>query len=142
MIKIIERTRKPTLEITNNVLLIFSLLCLSTLNKIHPLVSFTIPELEDDGKLPFLGMVFNGPPRLDTKVYTDTGFLLYHQSHVDVKYQHSLIKTIKCYIGRANSLRMVNISIRNVIVLKGFQLSCVENTIRHFIETTRNQQTR
>ena len=45
-------------------------------------------ELEDNGKLSFLGMVIirNGP-RLDTKVYvkpTDTGLLLHYQSHVDV----------------------------------------------------------
>jgi len=35
---------------------------LLTLNEIHPLLSFTI-ELEDNGKLPFLGMVIirNGP---------------------------------------------------------------------------------
>ena len=49
---------------------------LFTLNEIHPLLSFTM-ELEDNGKIPFLGMVIirNGP-RLDTKVYvkpTDTG---------------------------------------------------------------------
>ena len=46
----------------------------------------------------FLGMVIirNGP-RLDTKVYvkpTDTGLLLHYQSHVDVKYKHSLLKTM------------------------------------------------
>ena len=56
---------------------------LSTLNEIHPSVSFTM-ELEDNGKLPFLGMVIirNGP-RLDTKVYrkpTDTGLLLHYQN--------------------------------------------------------------
>ena len=61
---------------------------LSTLNGIHPSISFTM-ELEDNDKLPFLGMVIirNGP-RLDTKVYrkpTDTGLLLHYQSHVDVK---------------------------------------------------------
>ena len=51
-------------------------------------LSFTM-ELEDSGKLPFLGMVIirNGL-RLDTKVYvkpTDTGLLLHYQSLVDVK---------------------------------------------------------
>ena len=70
---------------------------LLTLNEIHPSLSFTM-ELED-GKLPFLGMVIirNGR-RLDTKVYvkpTDTGLLLHlYQSHVDVKYKHSLLKTM------------------------------------------------
>ena len=51
-------------------------------------LSFTM-ELEDSGKLPFLGMVIirNGP-RLDTKVYvkpTDTELLLHYQSHVVLK---------------------------------------------------------
>ena len=70
---------------------------LSTLNEIHPSVSFTM-QLEDNGKLPFLGMVIirNGP-RLDTKVYrkpTDTGLLWNYQSHVDMRYKHSLLKTM------------------------------------------------
>ena len=77
---------------------------LSTLNEIHPSVSFTM-ELEDNGKLPFLGMVIirNGP-RLDTKVNrkpTDTGLLLHYQSHVDMKYKHSLLKTM---LNRASKL--------------------------------------
>ena len=68
-------------------------------DEIHPSLSFTM-ELEDNGKLPFLGMVIirNGP-RLDTKVYvkpTDTGLLLHYQSHVDVKYkQASISKSVK-----------------------------------------------
>ena len=70
---------------------------LLTLNEIHSSLSFTM-ELEDNGKLPFLGMmVIRNGPRLDTKVYvksTDTGRLLHYQSHVDVKYKHSLLKTI------------------------------------------------
>ena len=70
---------------------------LLTMNEIHPSLSFTM-ELKDSGKLPFLGMVIirNGL-QLDTKVYvkpTDTGLLLLYQSHVDVKYKHSLLKTM------------------------------------------------
>ncbi|KAL9970348.1 hypothetical protein ACROYT_G022705 [Oculina patagonica] len=61
---------------------------LSTLNEIHPSVSFTM-ELEDNNKLPFLGMeIIKNGSQLDTKVYkkpTDTGLLLHYQSHVDVK---------------------------------------------------------
>ena len=69
---------------------------LLTLNEIHPAHSFTM-ELEDNSKLPFLGMVIirNGP-RLDTKSYvkpTDTGLLLHYQSHADAEYKHSLLKT-------------------------------------------------
>ena len=71
---------------------------LSTLNGIHPSISFTM-ELEDKGKLPFLGMVIirNGP-RLDTKVYkkpTDTGLLLhYHVNILELLVSISLILTI------------------------------------------------
>ena len=80
---------------------------LLTLNEIHPSVSFTM-ELEDNGKLTFLGMVIirNGP-RPDTKVYvkpTDTGLLLHYQSHVDIKYKHSLLKTmLNCAIKLSSS---------------------------------------
>ena len=70
---------------------------LLTLNEIHPSLSFTV-KLEDNGKLPFLGMVIiRNSPRLDTKVYvkpTDTGLLLHYQSHVDVRYKHSLLNTM------------------------------------------------
>jgi len=70
---------------------------LSTLNEIHPSVSFTM-ELEDKNRLPFLGMeIIKNGSQLDTKVYkkpTDTGLLLHYQSHVDVKYKHSLLKTM------------------------------------------------
>ena len=67
------------------------------MNEIHPSLSFTM-ELEENGKLPFLGMVIirNGP-RLDMKVYvkpTDTGLLLHYHSHVDIRYKHSLQKTM------------------------------------------------
>ena len=58
---------------------------LLTLTEIYPSLNFKM-KLEDNGKVPFLGMVIirNGP-RLDTKVYakpTDTGLLLHNQSHV------------------------------------------------------------
>ena len=70
---------------------------LSTLNEIHPSISFTM-ELEKNGKLPFLRVeiIRNSTP-LDTKVYrkpTATGFLLHYNSHVDMKYKHSVLKTM------------------------------------------------
>ena len=59
---------------------------LSTLNEIHPSISFTM-ELEENGKLPFLGMeIIRNGTWLDRKVYrkpTDTGLLLHYYSHVD-----------------------------------------------------------
>ena len=70
---------------------------LSTLNESHPSISLTM-ELEENKKLPFLGMeIIRNGTRLDTKVYkkpTDTGLLLHQQSHVDVKYKHTLLKTM------------------------------------------------
>lgn len=70
---------------------------LSTLNEIHPSISFTM-ELEKNGKLPFLGMkITRNKTRLDRKVYrkpTDTGLLLLYYSHVHMKYKQTLLKTI------------------------------------------------
>ena len=91
---------------------------LLTLNEIHPSLSFTM-ELEDNGKLPFLGMVIikNGP-RLDTKVYvkpTDTGLLLHYQSHVDVKYKHSLPKTRHFFHQECERLKTNQVKTRNNI---------------------------
>ena len=116
---------------------------LSALNEIQPSVSFTM-EFENNGKLPFLGIVIiiNGP-RLDTKVYrkpTDTGLLLLYQSHVDMKYKHSLLKTM---LNRALKLSSNwHFFHQECERLKGiFFLACiitetvVENTIIHFIET-------
>ena len=70
---------------------------LSTLNDSHPSISFTM-ELATNGKLPFLGVeIVKHMSRLETKVYkkpTDTGLLLHYQSHVDVRYKQSLLKTM------------------------------------------------
>ena len=55
-------------------------------------------ELEENGKLPFLGMeIIRNGTRLDRKVYrkpTDTGLFLQYYSHVDMKYKHSLLKAM------------------------------------------------
>ena len=64
---------------------------LSTLNEIHPSISFTM-ELEKNGKLNFLGMeIIRNSNRLDRKVYrkpTDTGLFLHYHSPVGMKYKH------------------------------------------------------
>ena len=115
---------------------------LSTLNEIHPSVGFTM-ELEENGNLPFLGMVIirNGP-RLDTKVYrkpTDTGLLLHYQSHVDMKYKHSLLKTM---LNRAFKLssnwhffQQECERLKGIFSRLHYPETVVENTITHFIET-------
>ena len=114
---------------------------LLTLNEIHPSLSFTM-ELEDNGKLPFLGMmIIRNGPRLDTKVYvkpTDTGLLLHYQSHVDVKYKHSLLKTM---LNRAFKLssnwqffHQECERLKMVFARLHYPETLIENTIRHFIE--------
>jgi len=114
---------------------------LLTLNEIRPSLSFTM-ELEDNGKFPFLGMVIirNGP-RLDTKVYvkpTDTGLLLHYQSHVDVRYKHSLLKTM---LNRAFKLssnwQFFHQECERLTMFFArlhYPKTLVDNTIRHFIE--------
>ena len=114
---------------------------LLTLNEIHPSLSFTM-ELEENSKLPFLGMVIirNGP-RLETKVYvkpTDTGLLLHYQSPVDVKYKHSLLKTM---LNRAFKLssnwqffHQECERLKMVFACLHYSETLIENTIRNFIE--------
>ena len=89
-------------------------------------VSFTM-ELEDNGKLTFLGMVIisNGP-RLDTKVYkkpTDTGLLLHYQSHVDACEVEKFSTENNVKPGVSTLFDLEFFSIRNVNVLKGFLLA-------------------
>ena len=78
---------------------------------------------------------------LETKVYvkpTDTGLLLHYQSHVDVKYKHSLLKTMlnrafklssnwQFFHQECERLKMVFARLR-------YPETLIENTIRNFIE--------
>ena len=71
---------------------------MATLNKLESsTVDFTM-DLEESGKLPFLGMdVIRNGCRLDTTVYrkpTDRGLLLHYHSHVDARYKRSLLNTM------------------------------------------------
>ena len=81
---------------------------LSTLNNCHPSISFT-RELASDNKLPFVGMeVLKRGCKPETSVYrnpTNTGLLLYHQSHVDKRYKKSVIKTMVKRVFRLSSTR-------------------------------------
>ena len=114
---------------------------LSTLNEIHPSVSFTM-ELEDNNRLPFLGMeIIKNGSQLDTKVYkkpTDTGLLLHYQSHVDVKYKHSLLKTM---LNRAFKLssnwklfHQECERLKETFARLQYPESLVETTIRQFVQ--------
>ena len=70
---------------------------LATLNKCHPSIHFTM-EIADSNKLPFLGMMIEKKDcELVTSVYrkpTNNGLLLHFQSHVDMRYKKSLIRTM------------------------------------------------
>jgi len=111
------------------------------MNEIHPSLSFTM-ELEENGKLPFLGMVIirNGP-RLDMKVYvkpTDTGLLLHYHSHVDIRYKHSLQKTmLNCSFKLSSNWQFFHQEcecLKMVFAHLHYPKTLVENTIKHFIE--------
>jgi len=69
----------------------------------HPLVNFTM-ELAENSKLPLLGVeIIKHMSCLETTVYkkpTDTGLLVYYQSHVDVWYKQSLLKMMLNHIMR------------------------------------------
>ena len=69
---------------------------LTTLSNSHLSINFTI-ELEENGRLPFLGIdIIRNGCHLDTKVYrkpTNTGLLLHYHSHIDRRYKRSLQNT-------------------------------------------------
>ena len=115
---------------------------LSTLNETHSSISFTM-ELEENGKLPFLGMeIMRNSTWLHKKVYrkpTDTGFLLHYYSHVDMKYKHSLLKTM---LNRAFKLssnwqyfhpRCERL--KEIFTRLHYPEPLIQNTIKLFVET-------
>ena len=70
---------------------------LTTLNNSHLSIHFTM-ELEENGRLPFLGMdIITNGCRLDTKVHrkpTHTGLMLHYHSQVNSRYKRSLLNTM------------------------------------------------
>ena len=69
---------------------------LTTLNGLHPSLSFTM-ELPVDDRIPFSGIdIIKNVTKLETKVHrkpTNTGLLLHFHSHTDKRYKDSLLKT-------------------------------------------------
>ena len=69
----------------------------ATLNEYHPSIHFTM-EIADSNKLPFLGMIIeNKGCELVTSVNRkppNNGLLPHFQSHVDMRYKKSLIRTM------------------------------------------------
>jgi len=76
---------------------------LTTLNSLHPSLSFTIEF--PDNKIPFTGIeIIKNGTRIERQVYrkpSNTGLLLHFQSHKDKRYKECLLKTM---IHRAHSL--------------------------------------
>ena len=70
---------------------------LTTLNGLHPSLSFTM-ELPVDDRIPFIGIdIIKNGTKLETQVYrkpTNTGLLLHFHSHTDKRYKDSLLKTM------------------------------------------------
>ena len=104
--------------------------------------NFTM-ELEENGKLPFLGMnVIRNGCRLDTTVYrkpTDTGLLLHYHSHVDARYKRSLLNTM---LNRAFKLSSTwkffheeCERLKEIFSRLRYPDDLVQSTIRQFIES-------
>ena len=114
---------------------------LSTLNEIHPSISFKM-ELDKNGKLPFLGMeIIRNITRLDRKVYrkpTDTGLLRHYHSHVDMKYKHSLLKTMLNRGFKLSSnwklFHQECERLKEIFTRLYYPEPLIQNTIRVFIE--------
>ena len=70
---------------------------LTTLNGLHPSLSFTM-ELPVDDRVRFIGIeIIKNGTKLETQVYrkpTNTGLLLHFHSHTDKRYKDSLLKTM------------------------------------------------
>lgn len=65
---------------------------INTLNQCHSSLKFTM-GIEQDGSLPIVGVeLLNRAPKIESKVNikpTNTGILLHHQSHVDIRHKRS-----------------------------------------------------
>ena len=88
-----KRYVDDTLAITPSTDVAFDFL--STLNSLHPSLSFTI-EFPIDNKIPFIGMeIIKNGTTVETQVYrkpTNTGLLLDFQSHTDKRYKYCQLK--------------------------------------------------
>ena len=92
----------------------------------------------------FLGIeIIRNSARLDRKVYrkpTDTGLLLHYYSHVDMKYKHSLLKTM---LNRAFKLssnwhffHRECERLKEIFTRLHYPEPLIQNTIRFFVEMT------
>ena len=99
-------------------------------------------ELEENGKIPFLGMeIIRNSTWLDKKVYrkpTDTGLLLHYYSHVDMKYKHSLLRTMLNRAFKFSStwqfFHQECERLKEIFTRLHYPEPLIQNTIRLFVE--------
>ena len=113
---------------------------LSTLNSLHPSLSFTM-EFPVDNKIPFIGMeIIKNGTKIETQVYrkpTNTGLLLHFQSYTDKRYKDCLLKTM---IYRAYALSSTNEAfnqectrLRSIFTRLDYPITMINTTINKFI---------
>ena len=113
---------------------------LSTLNSLHPSLSFTM-QFPVDNKIPFIGMeIIKKGTKIETQVYrkpTNAGLLLHFQSHMDKRYKDCLLKTV---IYRAYALSSTNEAfnqectrLRSIFTRLDYPITMINSTINKFI---------
>ena len=113
---------------------------LTTLNGLHPGLSFTM-ELPVDDRIPFIGIdIIKNGTKLETQVYrkpTNTGLLLHFHSHTDKRYKNSLLKTM---LHRAYALSSTTkafneecAKLRSIFSRLDYPCSLIESVISNFV---------
>ena len=113
---------------------------LTTLNGLHPGLSFTM-ELPVDDRIPFIGIdIIKNGTKLETQVYrkpTNTGLLLHFHSHTDKRYKDSLLKTM---LHRAYALSSTTeafneecAKLRSIFSRLDYPCSLIESVISNFV---------
>ena len=112
---------------------------LTTLNGLHPSLSFTM-ELPVDDRIPFIGIeIIKNGTKLETQVYrksTNTGLLLHFNSHTDKRYKDPLLKTM---LHRAYALSSTTeafneecAKLRSIFSHLNYPLSLIDSVIPNF----------
>ena len=113
---------------------------LTTLNGLHPSLSFTM-ELPVDDRIPFIGIdIIKNGSKLETRVYrkpTNTGLLLHFNSHTDKRYKDSLLKTM---LHRAYALSSTTeafdeecAKLRSIFSRLDYPWSLIDSVISNFL---------
>ena len=96
-------------------------------------------ELEDNGRLHFLGMdIIRNGCHLDIKVYrkpTDTGLLLHYHSHVDERYKRFLLNTMLKLSSTWKLFHQDCERLKVTFCRLCYPEELVQSTIRQFIES-------